>query len=58
MVLRIAADSQLSTAEKLTTTALVVALSILANTTKPVVRSTGVPTKERFPAPLIRSPSQ
>jgi hypothetical protein len=52
MVLRIAAGSRLSTAEKLSTTALVVALSILARTTNPVVRSTSVPTEERLPAPL------
>jgi hypothetical protein len=39
LVLRIAAGSRLSTAAKLSTTALVVALSILASTTKPLVRS-------------------
>ena len=54
MVFRIAAGCRLSTAEKLSTTALVVALSILANTTNPVVRSTSVPTDERLPAPLIK----
>jgi len=36
----------------------VVALSILASTTNPVVRSTSVLTEERLPAPSIRSPSQ
>ena len=57
-LLRITAGSRLSTAKKLSTTVLVVALSILASTTKPVARSTSVPTEERLPAPLIRSPSQ
>jgi hypothetical protein len=55
---RLPAGSRLNTAEKLSMTSLVVALSILASTTKPVVRSTSVPTDERLPAPLMRSPSQ
>ena len=58
MVLRLAAGSRLRTAEKLSMAALVVALSIFAKTTNPVVRSTSVRTDERLPTPLIKSASQ
>src|SRR5471030_308954 len=58
MDLRSSAGWRLSTAEKLSMTERVPALSILASTTKRVVRSTKVPTEERLPSPLIRSPSQ
>ena len=51
------AGSRLSTVTKRSTTAMLVALYLLASITKPVVRSTSVPTDVRLPAPLIRSPS-
>lgn len=42
---------------KLSKASAALALLALASTTKPLVRSTKVPTEEQLPAPLMRSPS-